>query len=112
LEIIEEEGLVENARKLGQRAMQRMLAMKERYPLIGDVRGVGLLLGIELVKDRQTKEKATDEAEAVMYRALELGLSFKLTMGSILTLSPPLIITEEELDRALDIIEQCIRELG
>jgi 4-aminobutyrate aminotransferase len=89
-----------------------MQAMKERFPLIGDVRGVGLLLGIELVKDRQTKEKATDEAEAVMYRALELGLSFKLTMGSILTLTPPLIITRAELDRALDIIEQCLTEIS
>jgi 4-aminobutyrate aminotransferase len=112
LQIIEDEKLVENARELGAHALGRMQAMKERFPLIGDVRGVGLLLGIELVKDRQTKEKATDEAEAVMYRALELGLSFKLTMGSILTLTPPLIITRAELDRALDIIEQCLTEIS
>jgi len=110
--VIDEEKLVDNARVLGAHAMRRMLSMKERFPLVGDVRGVGLLLGIELVKDRQTKEKATDEAEAVMYRALELGLSFKLTMGSILTLSPPLIISKEQLDRALDIIEQCLAEVS
>ncbi len=112
LQIIAEERLVENARVLGAHAMQRMLAMKERFPLVGDVRGIGLLLGIELVKDRQTKERATDEAEAVMYRALELGLSFKLTMGSILTLTPPLIITRQQLDQALDIIEQCLKEVS
>ena len=112
LQVIDEEKLVDNARVLGAHAMRRMLSMKERFPLVGDVRGVGLLLGIELVKDRQTKEKATDEAEAVMYRALELGLSFKLTMGSILTLSPPLIISKEQLDRALDIIEQCLAEVS
>jgi 4-aminobutyrate aminotransferase len=112
LEVIEDERLVENARELGANALQRMRAMKERFPLIGDVRGVGLLLGIELVKNRETKEKATDEAEAIMYRALELGLSFKLTMGSILTLTPPLVITREDLDRALDIIEQCLVEVS
>lgn len=112
LQVIEEEKLVDKARDLGAHALRRMRAMKERFPLVGDVRGVGLLLGIELVKDRQTKEKATDEAEAVMYRALELGLSFKLTMGSILTLSPPLVIKREELDRAFDIIEQCLAEVS
>lgn len=112
LQIIAEENLVENARALGAHAMERMRAMKARFKLVGDVRGVGLLLGIELVKDRQTKAKATDEAEAVMYRALELGLSFKLTMGSILTLTPPLIITRQQLDQALDIIEQCLQEVS
>jgi 4-aminobutyrate aminotransferase len=85
--------------------------MKERHPLIGDVRGLGLFLGIELVKDRQTRERASDEAEAVMYAALSRGLSFKTTMGNILTLTPPLIITREEMDRALAIIEASIAEV-
>jgi 4-aminobutyrate aminotransferase len=86
--------------------------MMERNPLIGDVRGLGLLLGIELVKDRSTREKAIDEAEAVMYSALTKGLSFKLTMGNIITLTPPLTITSDEMDKALDIIEECLREHG
>ena len=60
---------------------------EDRHPLIGDVRGLGLLLGIELVKDRQTRERASDAAESVMYAALSRGLSFKTTMGNILTLT-------------------------
>ncbi len=83
----------------------------ERHPLIGDVRGLGLFLGIELVKDRGTGERAVDEAEAVMYAALSRGLSFKLTMGNILTLTPALTITRNEMDQALDIIEACLTEI-
>jgi 4-aminobutyrate aminotransferase len=111
IRFIEENGLAEHARKLGERALARMAAMMERHPLIGDVRGLGLFLGIELVRDRKTGERATDEAEAVMYAALSRGLSFKTTMGNILTLTPALTITADELDRALDIIEECIAEV-
>jgi len=108
---IEENRLADRARDLGRHAMERMRRMMEAHPLIGDVRGLGLFLGIELVKDRRTGERATDEAEAVMYAALSRGLSFKLTMGNILTLTPALTITREELDRALDIIDRCIGEI-
>jgi len=97
---IENHNLVEHANKLGQYALQRLNEMKDRYPVIGDVRGLGLFLGIELVKDRLTRERASDEAEAVMYAALSKGLSFKLTMGNIITLTPALIITQEEMDKA------------
>jgi len=107
---IEHHHLVDHARQLGQHALERLNEMKDRHPLIGDVRGLGLFLGIELVKDRQTRERATDEAEAVMYAALSKGLSFKLTMGNIITLTPALTITREEMDKALDIIEECIAE--
>jgi 4-aminobutyrate aminotransferase len=85
--------------------------MKNRHPLIGDVRGLGLFLGIELVKDRQTRERAGDEAEEVMYAALSKGLSFKLTMGNIITLTPALTITKKQMDQALDIVEECISEI-
>ncbi len=85
--------------------------MMARHPLIGDVRGLGLFLGIELVKDRTTGERAAEEAEAVMYAALSRGLSFKLTMGNILTLTPALTITRDEMDQALDIIEVCLGSL-
>ena len=108
---IEENRLADRARDLGRHAMERMRRMMEAHPLIGDVRGLGLFLGIELVKDRRTGERAADEAEAVMYAALSRGLSFKLTMGNILTLTPALTITREELDRALDIIDRCIGEI-
>ena len=105
---IENHNLVQHARELGRHCLERMQAMKDRHPLIGDVRGLGLFLGIELVQDRQTRERANDEAESVMYAALSQGVSFKLTMGNIITLTPPLTINRQEMDQALDIIEACI----
>jgi 4-aminobutyrate aminotransferase len=111
IEYIENHHLAEHASELGRHALARMNEMKERHPLIGDVRGIGLFLGIELVKDRPTHERASDEAEAVMYAALSRGLSFKLTMGNILTLTPALIITKDEINKALNIIEECIAEV-
>jgi len=112
IDYIENHGLVAHARELGGYALERLIEMKGRHPLIGDVRGLGLFLGIELVKDRETRERASEEAEAVMYAALSRGLSFKTTMGNILTLTPALTITREEMDRALGIIEDSIAEVG
>ncbi len=110
IEIIEDEGLVENAARMGALALERLEEMRSRLPAIGDVRGRGLLLGIELVEDRATKEPDSDLAEAVMYAALDRGLSFKTTMGNVLTLTPPLTVTAGEMIRALDIIEQAIAD--
>jgi 4-aminobutyrate aminotransferase len=111
IEYIETQNLPAHARELGHYALVRMTEMMRRHALIGDVRGLGLLLGMELVKDRATKERASDQAEAVMYSALSKGLSFKLTMGNILTLTPPLTITQDEMDQALAIIETCLDEV-
>ena len=111
IEYIEKENLVDHARELGEYALKRMGEMMDRHPLIGDVRGLGLFLGIELVKDQATRERATDEAEAVMYSALSKGLSFKLTMGNIITLTPALTIKKEEMDKALTIIDECLIEI-
>jgi len=111
IEYIERHNLATHARELGKYALNRMKEMKQQHPLIGDVRGLGLFMGIELVKDRSTRERATDEAEAIMYAALTKGLSFKLTMGNIITLTPALTITRDEMDNALDIIEDCLSEV-
>ena len=108
---IEKHGLVAHARDLGRYTLERLKEMQARHSLIGDVRGLGLFLGIELVKDRRTRERASDEAEAVMYAALSRGLSFKTTMGNILTLTPALTITREEMDQALAIIADSIAEV-
>ena len=108
IEIIEEERLVENAARVGAMALERLQAMKRRYPVIGDCRGRGLLLGVELVRSRECKQPASDLAEAVMYRAMDAGLSFKTTMGNVLTLTPPLTITESEMNKAIGIIEEAI----
>ena len=112
IEIIEDEDLVENARVQGDHALDRLHEMKSRHRLIGDVRGLGLLLGVELVTDRETKAPAHAEADAVMYRCLEKGLSFKTTLGNVLTLTPPLIIARDDMDRALDILDEALAEVG
>jgi 4-aminobutyrate aminotransferase len=108
LQVIEEEGLVDNAARVGAHALERLQAMRQRHPLIGDVRGRGLLIGIELVTDRQAKTPASDAAEAVMYAAMSRGLSFKTTMGNVLTLTPPLITSQAQMDQALDILDECL----
>jgi 4-aminobutyrate aminotransferase len=108
LQVIEDEDLVENAARVGARALERLQAMKRRHRLIGDVRGRGLLIGIELVEDRATKVPARAAAERVLYRSLSSGLSFKTTMGNVLTLTPPLTVTAAEMDRALDIIDAAL----
>jgi 4-aminobutyrate aminotransferase len=82
--------------------------LQEKFSLIGDVRGIGLLWGIELVKDRTTKEKAIAEAEKVMYGCLKRGLNFKVSAGNVLQLSPALTISREELTEALQILEESL----
>lgn len=111
IKYIEENNLVGNAAKIGEYCIKRLEEMKESYEIIGDVRGKGLMLGIELVKDRKTKERAIDETEAIQYRCLGNGLSFKTTMGNIISLYPPLIINKEQMDNALNIIENAIKEV-
>jgi 4-aminobutyrate aminotransferase len=86
--------------------------MKQRHALIGDVRGRGLLLGLELVQDRVSRQPAGAAAERVLYRALSAGLSFKTTMGNVLTLTPPLITTRPQMDQALDILDEAIAAEG
>jgi 4-aminobutyrate aminotransferase len=108
LQVIEEEGLVEHARALGACTMDHLREMAQRHPLIGDIRGLGLILGLELLKDRSTLAPATDEAERVMYAALRGGLNFKVTMGNILTLTPALTLTQAEMNQALAILERAI----
>jgi 4-aminobutyrate aminotransferase len=108
LSVIEEENILERTRELGAYALEEMQAMQSRQALIGDVRGLGLLMGIELVRDRSTMERAVKEAEAVMYYCLSHGVNFKVTMGNILTLTPALTITRDELKLALKIIEAGI----
>ena len=105
--VVEEEHLLERARTLGAQALMRLQAMQSRQPLIADVRGIGLLLAIELAHP-DSGAPARDEAEQVMYRCLSAGLSFKIGQGNVLTLSPPLIISEAQLDWALAAIEEAI----
>jgi len=108
LEIVADEGLVDRAAALGAHALERLNDMMDRRAIVGDVRGRGLLMGVELVKDRESRAPANEAAEEVFYRCLELGLSFKISMGNVLTLSPPLTIARDDLDRALDILDESL----
>ena len=109
LDCLQQEGLIENSRELGKRALAGLQEMQSRLPIVHEVRGLGLHLGIELRRDG---EPARDEAEAVLYDSLSRGLSYKIGGGCVLTLCPPMTITAEELDRALDIVEAGISALG
>ena len=108
---LEEDGLLENARLMGEYALDRLKTLREKHEIISSVRGLGLLLGVELIRDRKTRARAVDEAEQVMYAALSRGLSFKLTMGNIIQLTPPLIITKDKIDEAVEILDQCLAEV-
>ncbi|MCG9677358.1 aspartate aminotransferase family protein [Vibrio sp. Isolate24] len=108
MEAIKQEGLLEKVKDDSKFVRKKLLEMKEKYPVIGDIRGIGLLWGIELVTDKQTKQRAYDEAESVLYQCLNNGLSFKVSQGNVIQLSPPLIISRQQLTEALAIFEEAI----
>jgi len=110
IEIIKKEGLVENAAELGKYMLEQLNLLKAKHSTIGDVRGRGLLVGVELVLNQEEKTPAKDLAEDVLYRCLSKGLSFKLTMGNVMTLTPPLIINKAQIDLSLEIIDQSLSE--
>ena len=109
LEVIEREALLERAQRLGARALERLRALRGRHSLIADVRGIGLLLGVELAHGDGAP--ARDEAERTMYACLARALSFKVGQGNVLTLSPPLVIGEADLDRAIDTVDEALSDV-
>ncbi|MFV8370012.1 aspartate aminotransferase family protein [Flavobacterium sp. LB2R40] len=108
IQFIEENNLLEKVQEDALYMQSVLRRFQETFALIGDVRGIGLLWGIELVKDRTTKEKAIVEAEKVMYACLKRGLSFKVSAGNVLQLSPALTISRAELKEALQILEESL----
>lgn len=110
LDVIEEEGIQENARVLGARLKAGLQAIQRRQPLVGDVRGLGLMLGVELVRDRATKEPAKEETLDVLEVAREMGaLIGKGGLdGNVLRIKPPMCLTAEDVDFALDVLEAAI----
>ncbi len=111
ISVIEEERLLERASKLGIEIMKRLKEMMERHPLIGDVRGKGLMIGVELVKNRRTGEPAKKEANEVMLRSWKSGVAMITAGVSSLRIAPPLNIPEEYVKKALDIIEEKIGQV-
>lgn len=108
LEFIEKERILDKVNADALFMREELEVLRQKHELIGDVRGIGLLWGIELVKDRQTKEKAIEEAEMVLYECLANGLSFKISQGNVLQLSPPLVITRQKLKEAVAIVDAAI----
>ena len=115
LQVIEEEDLLANVKRVGAFFMERMRRMMEAHPIIGDVKGKGFLLGIELVKDRKTKEPFDEAGKLVYQKAFRKGLAW-IPAGHILRMSPPLIMDEKHAELGLGMIEEAIgeteRELG
>lgn len=110
LEIIEEEHLQENARVVGTYFKERLAELQERHPLIGDVRGSGLMLGVELVRDRTTKVPATQEAKRIHEGTKDRGLLLGRggLFGNVLRIKPPLCITKADIDFAVDCLDETI----
>ncbi|UCF99710.1 MAG: aspartate aminotransferase family protein [Spirochaetaceae bacterium] len=110
LQVIEEENILENVRSVGQTIMGRMEKMKLDHAIVGDVKGKGFLLGIELVKDKTSKEPFAEAGKLVYQKAFRKGLAW-IPAGHILRMSPPLIMDEKYATLGLDIIEESIAEV-
>ena len=110
LDIIAEEGLVERAATIGTRSMDRLRETLSTNPIVGDIRGRGCMFGVEIVSDRAARTPDPDRAERILYACLSEGLSFKLSAGNVLTLSPPMTISDEDLGRALAIVENAVHD--
>ena len=114
LEVIDRENIQENARLVGRHLKDRLLALQERQPLIGEVRGLGLMLGIELVKDRQTKEPAATEAADVLERCKDRGLLLGKggLFGNVLRIKPPMCLTIDDADFLVDCLDETLAACG
>jgi len=110
IEFIEHEKILSKVSSDGEWFGNELRVLQQKYEIIGDVRGLGLLWALELVKDRKTKERASEKAEKIMYNCLSNGLSFKISNGNIIQLSPALTISRTELARALEILESAIKQ--
>jgi alanine-glyoxylate transaminase/(R)-3-amino-2-methylpropionate-pyruvate transaminase len=114
LDVIEEEGLQENARKLGGRFLRGLERLRARHRLVGDVRGMGLMLGVELVADRNSRAPATEETLEVLEACRKMGVLLGKggLDGNVLRIKPPLCITSDDVDFALDVLDQALEEVN
>ncbi len=110
LDVIEEEGLQENARVMGQRLLAGFRALQDRHPQVGDVRGMGLMLGMELVQDRETRAPASADTLQVLENCREQGLLLGKggLAGNVLRIKPPMCITAADVDFALDVLDRSL----
>jgi alanine-glyoxylate transaminase / (R)-3-amino-2-methylpropionate-pyruvate transaminase len=114
LEVIDEDGLQENARKIGGRLLRGLRRLQERHSIVGEVRGLGLMLGLELVTDHTTRAPATSQTLEVLEAAREMGLLLGKggLEGNVLRIKPPMCITAEDADFALDVLDRALLRVG
>jgi 2,2-dialkylglycine decarboxylase (pyruvate) len=115
LEIVTRERLADRALVAGERLRRGLLQLQERHECIGDVRGRGLLLGVEIVADRSSRKPAPETGTAISRRCFELGLSMNIVqlpaMGGVFRIAPPLTVTDAEVDLGLDILDRAITDV-
>ena len=111
LDIFQEERLVENAHTIGEYMKSRLFEMKEKCPYLGDVRGRGLVIGLDIVRNRKTKERDSKTTMKIITRCCENGLIIGAVSGNVIRVAPPLVITKEEADESLDIMEKVLMNI-
>ena len=109
--VIKEEKLLENAKRQGSYILKRLNEAMDDHPMMGDVRGAGLMVGVELVKDRGTKEPAKEETVDVMMRCFRKGVAIVNCGVSTIRMMPPLVITQDLVDASLEIFLECLGEV-
>jgi 4-aminobutyrate aminotransferase len=112
LDVIEKEGLLANSATVGAHMMKRMADWPRKHRIVGDVRGRGLMIGVDIVKDQQTKEYAADLRDRIVELAFERGILFLGCGPSAVRISPPLVVTKDESDVAVDVLEESIEIIG
>ncbi|MGA8866547.1 MAG: aminotransferase class III-fold pyridoxal phosphate-dependent enzyme, partial [Candidatus Sulfotelmatobacter sp.] len=112
LDVIEQEHLLENSASVGSHMLKRMADWPSKLKLVGDVRGRGLMIGVDIVKDKVTKEYAAAERDRIVEMAFEHGVLFLGCGPSAIRICPPLVVTKDEADVAVDVLEECIRHFG
>jgi 4-aminobutyrate aminotransferase len=112
LDVIDKEHLVEHSAEVGSHIMKRMADWPSKLKLVGDVRGLGLMIGVEIVKNKATKEYGNAERDRIVEMAFEHGVLFLGCGPSTIRLCPPLVVTKEQADVALDVLERCIAAVG
>lgn len=115
LKIIEEERLLQRCEKIGNYILQQLGRMKQKYELIGDVRGCGLMIGIELVKDRKTKEPATSESTRLVREGMKQRVLFGSAkyggLGNVVKIKPPAVITDSQVEKVLQVLERILGKI-
>lgn len=111
IEYIEEFNLVENSKMLGDYLLEQLNGLKDEFSIIGNVAGKGLHIGIDLVKNQQTKERAVEEAEKIMYLCMNEGVTFKIIEGNVITMRPSLVITKDDCNFIVSVLRNAFKQV-